>query len=408
MKRADRPRAGASAPENNGDAPTPAAPSGRHRPATSTERIDRAIRDDGARGDTRRAPARAPSWGRVLVSTGRVWLGRRVPSRTARRAVTIGVAAVVVVAVAGAVLATRSADPKAANTGADPDAAARTAAAAWISHDVTAGTRMACERAMCARLRSTGVDGGDLVEIGGDATKLSGARLVVATRAVRERFGTALAYTIAPDVLGIFGVGPSRVEVRERSPYGLAAHDRAKAREQKSRQHAGLQLLNIPHVHTTSDAMHELAAGEVDNRLVYTLAKLARHHTLDIASFSGRGPYTGIDVPERVVDIDQVDGSSAIGDNPAIGNALHTVRVQSGTFRAASAQLVGSGSGGGVLRITFTAPTPPNVLRGGLPRGLRPQPKPKPKPHPKRTREPRRTTASTVPATPTPTTRSHR
>jgi hypothetical protein len=266
---------------------------------------------------------------------------------------------------------------------------------------------MACEQVMCARLRSTGIDGGDLVELGGDATKLSGAQLVVATPGVRERFGSALAYTIAPDVLGIFGVGPSRVEVRERSPQSLAAHDRAKAREQKSRQRAGLQLLNVPRVHTTSDAMHELAAGEVDNRLVLTLAKLARHHTLDVASFSGRGPYTGIDVPERAVDIDQVDGSAAIGDNPAIGNALHVVRGQRGTYRAASARLIGT-AGGGVLRITFTVPTPPNVLRGGLPRGYRAKPKPKRKPHPKGTRDTRRTTASTAPRTPVPATRSHR
>lgn len=403
VKRADRPRVGASAPEFD-DAPSTTAPNGRHRPGTSTERIDRAIRGGDAVNGARRAPTRAPSWGRVLVSTARVWLGRKLPSRTVRRVGAVAVAVVIVVGGAVAVLATRTADPRvSASAGVDPDAAARTAAAAWIAHDVRHGTRMACEQIMCARLRSTGVSGGDLVEIGGDATKLSGARLVVATRGVRERFGTALAYSIAPDVLGIFGVGPSRVEVRERSTQSLAAHDKAKTREQHNRQRAALQLLNVPRVHSSSNAMHELAAGEVDNRIVFTLARLARRHTIDVAAFSGRGPFTGIDVPERTVDIDQVDGSAAIGDNPAMRDALAVVHAQTGVYRTASARLIGSGDAGGVLRITFTAPVPQGVLHAGLPKAYRWHPKPKP--HKKQAPPAKRAIG---PASPSPTPRSHR
>lgn len=336
VKRADRPRAGASAPER-GDAPA-------SHPA-----------------------ARTPSWGKVLASTVRVWLGRRMPSRTMRRAGAVAVAAVVVVAGAAVVLATRSADPEPASAGVDSDATARDAAAVWIAHEVRDGTRMACEQVMCDRLRATGVSGSDLVELTGDATELAGARLVIASRGVRKRFGAALAYTIAPDVLGIFGVGPSRVEVRERNTHSRAVHDKIKTREQKARQRAGLQLLDRPHLHTTSDAMHELASGEVDNRLVYTLARLARRHTISVASFSGRGPYTGIDVPERTVDIDQVDGGAAIDGNPAMRGLLKLVEAQHGRYEVSGARLIASGASGGVLRISVTAPTPSGLLRGGLP-----------------------------------------
>ena len=361
MKRADRSPVGAPEPESDG-----------RRTPTSTERIDRAIRDSRDEPGHRenRAARQAPSWRRVLLSTARVWLDRNLPSRTARRVTAVAVA-VVVVAAGGttAVLLTRPGDPPPATASArvDADAAARVAAATWIAREVRHGTKMACDEGMCSRLRDSGVTAADLVTLNGDATGLNGAGLVIASRTVRERFGAKLAYAIAPDVLGIFGTGPARVEVRRRSTQSPEAHDRAKAHEQRSRQHAGLQLLDLPRVHTSSDAMHDLAAGEVDNRLVYTLARLARRHTINIASFGGRGPYTGIDVPERSVDIDQVDAGAAIDDNPAMAGVLKLVRAQRGTYKVNSATMDASGAAGGVLRVAFPAPVPNGVLSGGLP-----------------------------------------
>ena len=315
----------------------------------------------------RHAPARTPSWGRVLMSTGRVWLGRHMPSRTVRRVGAVAVAVLVVVAGAGIVLGTRSADPDAHAAGVDPDTAARTAATKWITTEVRQGTRMACDKAMCAQLRSSGVAGSDLLQLTGDGTELAGTQLVVASPDVRKRFGTELAFRIAPDVLGIFGQGPSRVEVRQRNTHSRAGHDKIKAREQHLRQRAALQLLDQPHVHTSSTAMHELAAGEVDNRLVYALARIARYHTINVTAFGGRGPFTGIDVPERTVDIDQVDGGAAIADNPAIAGVLKLVRGQRGSYQLAGTRLIASGENGGVLRLHVTAPTPEGLLPKGLP-----------------------------------------
>lgn len=326
----------------------------------------------------RRPAADTPSWGRVLVSTGRVWLGRRLPSRTIRRAGAVALAAVVVVAGAAIVLAGRSADPDAAAAGVDAGASARTAAARWIATEVRRGTKMACEKAMCAELRSSGVSASDLVELAGDSTQLGDAQLVISSRGVRKRFGPALDFTTAPDVLGIFGDGDTRVEVRQRSTYHRATHDKIKARERKTRQKAGLQLLDLPHVHTSSNAMHDLADGEVDNRLVYALARLAHAHTINVTSFGGRGPFTGIDIPERSADIDQIDGGAAIDDNPVMASALRIVRAQHGAYRLSGTRLIASGADGGVLRLSVTAPTPDGLLAKGLPSSLRPKPHPKP------------------------------
>lgn len=337
---------------------------------------------------TRRPAADTPSWGRVLVSTGRVWLGRRVPSRTVRRAGAVALAAVVVIAGAAIVLAGRSADPDAAAAGVDAEASARTAAARWIATEVRRGTKMACEKAMCAELRSSGVSASDLVELAGDSTELGDSQLVVSSRGVRKRFGPALDFTTAPDVLGIFGDGDARVEVRQRSTHRRTTHDKIKAREQKARQKAGLQLLALPHMHATSNAMHDLADGEVDNRLVYTLARLAHAHMIDVAAFGDRGPFTGIDIPERSVDIDQIDGSAAIDDNPAMPSALRIVRAQHGTYRLSGTRLIASGADGGVLRLSVTAPTPDGLLATGLPSGLRYTPRPKPSARKKPTASP--------------------
>lgn len=318
----------------------------------------------------------------MLRSTARVWLDRHLPSRTIRRVAVVAIA-VVVVAAGGttAVLALGPGDPPAAATAApvDQDAAARDAAASWIAREVRQGTKMACEQVMCARLRSGGVTAADLVTLDGDATGMHGAKLVIASRTVRERFGAKLAYSIAPDVLGIFGSGQTRVEVRRRSTKSRAAHDHAKTREQRSRQRAGLQLLRLPRVRTSSDAMHALAAGEVDNRLVYTLARIAHWHHINIASFGGRGPYTGIDVPDRSADVDQVDAGAAISGNPAMGGVLKLVRAQHGTFKVNSATLIPSGADGGVLRIAFPAPIPDGVLKGGIPYRYAYHPHPKKK-----------------------------
>lgn len=339
----------------------------------------RVKRADDAR--TRRPAADTPSWGRVLVSTGRVWLGRRMPSRAVRRAGAVALAVVVVVAGAAIVLASRGADPDAAAAGVDAvdaDASARTAAARWIATEVQPGTKMACEKAMCADLRNSGVSAADLVELAGDSTQLGDAQLVVSSSGVRKRFGPALDFTTAPDVLGIFGAGASRVEVRQRSTHRRATHDKIKAREQKARQKAGLQLLDLPHVHTSSNAMHDLADGEVDSRLVFALARLAHAHTIDVSAFGDRGPFTGIDIPERAADIDQIDGSAAIDDNPSMAGALRIVRAQHGTYRLSGARLIASGASGGVLRLSVTAPTPDGLLATGLPAGLRYKPRPKP------------------------------
>lgn len=354
MKRSDRP-----SPDASGS------PAGDDR--TDAHTADRRRVRASANGSAGTPPS--PSWSRVIGATIRVWFNRRSKSRTVRSVAAAVVALAVVATGATLITASRDTAPSAPSdtAAADPSAGIREKAAAWVVQEIDHRTRMACDPSMCKRLTTGGIAGGKLLKLTGDTTELSGVKLVISSAAVRARFGVKLAYTIAPDVLGIFGTGENRVEVRVRADDGPAAYRKLKTRETKYRGRAGRQLLDHKHVHTTSQAMHELAAGEVDSRVVYTVANLARHHVIHIRGFGDRGPHTGTDVPLRSVAIDQIDGSAAINDNPAMKAIRYWLRTQHKAYRPARTKLAPAHDSGSVLRIAFAAPSPHGLLSHGLP-----------------------------------------
>ena len=228
--------------------------------------------------------------------------------------------------------------------------AARDQAAAWVAREASTAAIIACDPAMCAALAQHGVAAGNLLPLGPGAGDPLGSDLVLATAAVRGLFGARLASVYAPEVAASFGTGAARIDVRIVAPDGTARYRTALAADVSARQAAGLQLLRDPRITVTPAARAALAAGQVDARLLITLAALAANQPVRIAGFADRGPGASPGLPLRTV---------RITAPPAAGRAmLAFVQAQRSPYLAAHADL-----GESVLTVEFAAPTPLGLLR---------------------------------------------
>ena len=181
---------------------------------------------------------------------------------------------------------------------------------------------VACDPAMCAALEAHGVPAGRLLALTPARSDPLGSDLVVATAAVRGQFGARLAGVYAPVTLASFGSGTARIDVRAVAPDGAAAYWAALAADVRARASAGAQLLRNRSIHVSAAARSALADGEVDPRLLVTLAALAHLHPLDIAGFGRPSPGASAGVPLRSADI---AGAAPPGSRHPV--SLHSLMV---------------------------------------------------------------------------------
>ena len=180
---------------------------------------------------------------------------------------------------------------------------ARDQAAAWVSRQVGADAVLACDPAMCTALAQRGIPVGNLLVLRPGADDPLGSDVVLATAAVRGTFGARLASVYAPELLASFGTGAARVDVRIVAPDGAAAYRTALAADLAARQAAGAQLLRDSRITVTPSARAELAAGQVDARLLITLAALAASEPVQVTGFGGGGPGASPDLPLRTAEL---------------------------------------------------------------------------------------------------------
>jgi len=244
-----------------------------------------------------------------------------------------------------------AAQARPASSSAAAAAEIRHRAAAWVARQVSAGTILACDPAMCAALVAQGVAAGNLLVLGPGVGDPLGSAIVMATPAVRATFGSRLASVYAPEILASFGTGAARIDVRVVAPDGTSAYLRALATDRRARRLAAAQLLRNRRVSLTASARAELAAGRVDSRLLLTLATLAATEPLDIIGFSGAGPGASPDLPLRAAEFRPAPGTA--------DRALAFVRAQRPPYLAAQAAL----APGGALIIEFAAPSPLGLLQ---------------------------------------------
>jgi hypothetical protein len=351
------------------------------------------------RAQPSRPPRPEPSWATVLATTLRLWTQRRLrstrwhlwPGSAGGRAalVTVLVAAVFAAGAATMVLARGGSPgsqaaaghraPGQAPAGQAPAgqapagqapagtaalaaaAAARQAAAAWVVGQVSPEAIVACDPAMCGALQAAAVPAARLLVLGPGRADPLGSDLVVATPVLRSQFGARLVSVYAPVTLAGFGAGSARIDVRVVAPDGAAAYRAALAADVQARRSAGVQLLRNPRIHLTAAASDDLVGGDVDSRLLVTLAALAAQHPVEVIGFGSASHGASAGVPLRSAEI---GGARARGaKHPVSLRSLRTfLRAQRPPYRPTAITTVKLTPRRTVLRIVYRVPSPLGLL----------------------------------------------
>ena len=322
-------------------------------------------------GRAQRGTARPaePGWGTVLATTVRLWTRRRLAKPRWRVAFALLLAVIVIAAVAiPIVLGTGSpggqpgsrGNSHAGSAGTLGAAAVRRQAAVWVAQQVNGDAVAACDPAMCGALQKAGVPAARLLVLRPGQGDPLGSDILVATAAVRSQFGRRLAGVYAPVVVAAFGTGTARIDVRVEAPDGAAAYLAALTADMAARKAAGAQILHNAAIEASPRARRQLAAGQVDARLLVTLVTLSHAYRIDIISF-GSGPASGVTpgVPLRFAEI---AGAARGGHRPASLHALRAfLNAQRTPYRPSwvTTERIASRS---VLHVEYPAPSPLGLL----------------------------------------------
>lgn len=320
-----------------------------------------------------------PSWPTVIATTIRLWVSRHPVSRlkiTGWRLLALVACAVLAVsaAVAAVVVGSTAASParpaiQARSAGSpisgspipgslQAATANRASAARWIAGQVSLSAIVACDQAMCLALQASGVDVGRLLVLGTSASDPLGSDLVVATPALRSQFGARLASVYAPVVIASFGSGAARIDIRAVAADGTAAYDSALAADRSARIAAGEQLIGNRHIAMTAAARVVLRAGQVDPRLLATLAALAAQQPLRILAFGDPSPGASAAVPLRSVELAPAKAGTQAAARLRV--MISFLQGQRPPFLPAMAALVHQSA----LSVEYAAPSPLGLLGG--------------------------------------------
>jgi hypothetical protein len=309
-----------------------------------------------------------PSWGAVAGTTLRLWAERR---RRGWRVVAAVVVVLVVFAAGGLTVALlRKGGPagsagggasSSANLGpVQAAAAARHQAAAWVSAQVSHSAVVSCDPAMCAALQARGFPAGDLMTLATGTSDPLGSAVIVATAAVRSLFGSRLTTVYAPTVIASFGSGAARIDVRVYAAGGAPEYLAALKADEQSRISVGRQLLRNSRVSVAPVAKLQLASGQVDSRLLITIATLSHQNPVSIAAFGDSGPDASPGAPLREAEL----VTPANASSGYLQSMISLLQAQQEPYLANSVTLVRLANSQQAVRIEFAAPSPLGLLSG--------------------------------------------
>ena len=240
-------------------------------------------------------------------------------------------------------------------------------AAAWVLREVSKSAVVSCDPSMCLTLQAKGRPAASLQVERPPAESPLHSAVIIATAALRSELGSRLESQYAPVVLARFGSGPLRVEVRIIAQQGVAAFESAMRADQAERKATGIVLLHSSRIQAPAAVQSQLRRGQVDARLLITIAAMAARQPVRIESFGGPGPGADTALPFLSADLSEA-GRSASGQASDLKRVLSYLQQQRGRYAGATAQLVRAAqSGPTVLRIVFTAPSPLGLLGPQLP-----------------------------------------
>ncbi len=151
------------------------------------------------------------------------------------------------------------------------------------------------------------------MELTSGGTTLLRSAVVVATSAIRQEVGGALTSVYAPDVIARFGTGAGQIDIRTVAQDGAAKYRQQLSADQRERRESGSELLTSTRIVIAPVARVQLTSGQVDSRVLVTIAALAGQRPVKILAFgdSGPGAATGPS-PLRSVDVTQVPGGKQL------------------------------------------------------------------------------------------------
>ncbi|HEY2551223.1 MAG TPA: hypothetical protein VGI64_11665 [Streptosporangiaceae bacterium] len=330
-----------------------------------------------------------PSWARVIGTTLRLWLHRRLVSRLRRglrsfrsrrgvavlavlgAAVLFAAGALTIALAGGRTTASAPSGRPATSQGAGSQgpadspsalaaaATARTQAARWVATQVSRSSIVACDPQMCAALQAAGFPPANLLSLGTPAVDPLGSAALVSTEVLRSKFGSKLDEVYAPAVLASFGTGQANVQVRVTAPDGSAAYGAALAADVAARRSSGAELLGDGRIQASATARRQLSAGQVDSRLLTNLSALASSFRVSVLQFADAGPGASQGMPLRQAVLALRPAGHAAAVRPqTVAGFLHE---QITPFRVTSYQL-SQVSRQVILRMEFAAPSQPGLL----------------------------------------------
>jgi hypothetical protein len=276
--------------------------------------------------------------------------------------------AIAAIALAGAVvgrgMAKQSAGRQSTATLQHQELVARAQAASWVVQQVDHTAVVSCDPAMCSALEKDGFPQGKLVYLGSASPTVPvTSQVVIVTATVRDWFGSSLAAAYAPAVLASFASGSAQVSVRVMAPHGTGAYDAAGVLDLGQRKQFGGALLNSKtRITIAGPAREQLAAGQVDARLILAVTTLAGDLPIDIEEFGNPGHGASPGVPLRVVDLAANDTTASMTSSAyeaALRAAVTSVNMVYVPDRTQAAVLPGHGT---VIQVEFTAPSPFGLL----------------------------------------------
>jgi hypothetical protein len=358
----------ASAPAANGVAPPAASRTARPEPvsqpdpAVKPERPPRPVQPDRAAGPRPAAGASARAAGPKPAAGGST---RRPLIVTSAIAVVLAVLAAgcLGVAVARYVASWPAHVPILSPAQQRAEAASDLRAATWITKYVNHADVVACDPQMCAALTADGYPSRNVRVLGPTAPYPLTSAVVVVTQAVRDLFGSSLSSDYAPAVLAAFGSADASITVRVIAAHGAAAYWDQIALDRAAAQEFGTSLAQTSGLTVSDKAKQQLVAGQVDARLLLAIASLASgRQPVDILDFGNVGAGVDPRIPLRFADLAESD-QAARAVSPAYLRALRaSLRAVPSGSRPTIIVTTTLPGRVPVLRIEFTAPTPPALI----------------------------------------------
>jgi len=172
--------------------------------------------------------------------------------------------------------------------------------------------------------------------------------------------GSRLDDDYAPALIASFGSGETRIDVRAAEPGGPGAYQAALKADLAARRSAGAQLLRNRSIQFTAGDAAQLRAGEVDSRLLATLATLASQHVFRVTAFGDASPGAQVLFREATIT------SAGRGGTAALAAAADLVRMQVPPYLPAHVTPIRLAAGQAALSIEFAAPSPLGLLAAVL------------------------------------------